>query len=102
LDETVIRMMQNLHRFARLPIEHVNGTVVATTHYYFCVFAEGYLFWEEFVGGTSWEGADVGAIIELMQVKSIPGVIHHKLVAPSADSDIATIASQHWERYWRR
>lgn len=68
--------------------------MITTADYYFRVFPESYLFREVPGRVTSRKGANIGAIVQVIQVKAIPGIIHYELVSPSTDSNITTAANQ--------
>jgi hypothetical protein len=78
-------MAQNIQDATSLPIKHVHAAVIASTYHYPTIFTEFHLFGVPLRWHACWKVPNERSSVQMVQVKTITGIVYHKLTVPMAN-----------------
>ena len=82
LHQSLVCMAQNIQDATSLPIEHVHASVIASAYHYPTIFT---LFGVPLHWRACWKVPNERSSVQMVQVKTITGIVYHKLTAPMAN-----------------
>ena len=81
MDQTLICMMKHIQWLPWLPIEYINCSMVTPSYNYPVSLSINHLLWVGFLWYTCWEISNEIPSLDIIQQKSISGVIDHILAS---------------------